>query len=385
MAVYQERAKERIKKAQRKFKPIAARAKKNAINEADTRLLVTALLGEALGWDPFSEITGEHLIRGQYCDFAIRQGAEMFAIIEVKAATVALSSKHLYQAVGYAASEGVDWVMLTNGADWQVYRVLFEKPVTQDLVFEVSLLDEETPPAKKAELFYLISKEAQRAGELDAYYEKKAALCGANIAQALLSQKVLDALRLEMRRLHGHNVSPQELATLLVQDVLRPEVQGNEMARLILKAAAQRRRNAGPRPTSGAFAEATDVREKASEVLRPVVDELYAYASHGVGSEVKVRPLKNCIAFRTSRNFCCLDVYHDHCFVVLELAPEAAEGCAFARDVSKVGHQGTGDLQLRIERPDQVEQARTLIRAAYEKSLSGVVVASESLKGKQRS
>ena len=169
MAVYQDKAKERIRKSLRKFKPIAAKAHHNAVNEADTRLLVSANLSEALGWDPFTELTGEHLIKGQYCDFAIRQGAGFFAIIEVKAATTTLSAKHLYQAASYAANEGVDWVVLTNGADWQLYRVIFEKPVSQDLVFEVSLLDEETPPAKKAELLYLLSSEAQRAGELEAY------------------------------------------------------------------------------------------------------------------------------------------------------------------------------------------------------------------------
>ena len=120
-------------------------------------MLVNAILAEALGWDPFTNLTGEHMIKGQYCDIEIKQESGLFAVIEVKAAAIALSPKHLYQAVGYAASEGVDWVVLTNGADWQVYRVVFAKPVNQDLVFEVSLLDEETPPAKKAELLYLLS------------------------------------------------------------------------------------------------------------------------------------------------------------------------------------------------------------------------------------
>ena len=63
MAVYQQKAKERIKKSLRKFKPIAAKATKNAVNEADTRVLVSAVLSEALGWDPFAELTGEHLIK----------------------------------------------------------------------------------------------------------------------------------------------------------------------------------------------------------------------------------------------------------------------------------------------------------------------------------
>jgi hypothetical protein len=188
--------------------------------------------------------------------------------------------------------------------------------VNQDLVFEVSLLDEETPPAKKAELLYLLSAEAQRSGELDAYYEKKAALCGTNIAKALLGQKLLNTLRLEMRRLHGHNVSPQELATMLVSEVFRPDVQGDETAQLILKAAAQKRKAANGAGKPRHLVQATFQPEyhlsKARGELRGVANELFAYVS--ALPDVTVKPMKSCIAFRTSRNFCCLDVYGKHSF-----------------------------------------------------------------------
>jgi predicted transport protein/predicted type IV restriction endonuclease len=372
MAVYQDKAKERIRKGLRKFKPIAAKQRSDAVNEADTRVLVSAILSEALGWDPFANLTGEHMIRGQYCDIEIRQTSGPFAIIEVKAAAIPLTPKHLYQAVGYAASEGIDWVVLTNGADWQVYRVVFAKPVNQDLVFEISLLDEETPPTKKAELLYLLSPEAQRGGELDAYYEKKAALCGPNIAKALLAQKMLNALRLEMRRLYGHNVSPQELATMLVSEVFRPDVQGDETAQLILKAAAQKRKAAGSALKSGHQPQTTprpeDHLSRADGELRAVADELFAYLA-ALGSDVSVKPMKSCIAFRTKRNFCCLDIYGKHFFLALDLDPALADGCGFARDVSAVGHQGTGDLQLRVDGAEQIAKAKELALLAYQTSL----------------
>ena len=35
------------------------------------------------------------------------------------------------------------------------------------------------------------------------------------------------------------------------------------------------------------------------------------------------------IAFRTARNFCCLDVYGNHFFVTLELRPQASHGMRF--------------------------------------------------------
>ncbi|MGO8683098.1 MAG: DUF5655 domain-containing protein [Thermoleophilia bacterium] len=372
MAVYQDKAKERIKRSLRKFKPIAAKARSNTVNEADTRLLVSAILNETLGWDPFTDLTSEHLIKGQYCDFAIKQQTGLFAIVEVKAVAIQLSPKHLYQAVSYAANEGVDWVVLTNGADWQVYRVVFAKPVNQDLVFEISLLDEEMSPTKKAELLYLLSSEAQRTNELDAYYEKKAALCGTNIAKALLDQKVLNALRLEMRRRHGHNVSPQELATMLVSEVFRPDVQGDETAQLILKAAAQKRTVVShaerPNNRSHVLPKPEDHLATADGELRAIADELFAYLA-ALGGDVAVKPLSTYIAFHTRHNFCSLAVYPKHLFLDLNLDPAVADGCQFARDVTNIGHQGTGDLQLRIDKAEQIEKAKQLALLAYETSL----------------
>jgi predicted transport protein len=38
------------------------------------------------------------------------------------------------------------------------------------------------------------------------------------------------------------------------------------------------------------------------------------------------------------------------------------------RDVRQIGHFGTGDLEVRVERADQVARAKELAKLAYEKS-----------------
>ena len=188
---------------------------------------------------------------------------------------------------------------------------------------------------------------------------------------ALLGQKPLTALRQEMRRLHGHNVSPQELATLLVSEVLRPDLTGGETAQMVLRAAAQAQHAAHPARAASKSEPPSEKTHlaKASPQLRPLAQELYNYAA-AVGPEVVVKSMRSCIAFRTTGNFCCLDVYRNHFFVVLNLDPAQAKDCAFARDVRGVGHQGTGDLQLRIEKPEQLEKAKELALLSYQRSLS---------------
>ncbi len=236
MAVYQDKAKERIQKGLRKFSGIVVKTAQQKANESDTRVVVHAILSELLGWDHFEDITGEHRIRGAYADFTIKRDRGLFAIIEVKAASLDLNEKHLYQAVSYAANEGVEWVVLTNADQWRCYRVLFNKPVDKDLVFSVRVSDGEMKPKAKAELLYLLSAEAQRKNELAEYYERQAAMSGSNLAAALLSDRVVAALRAEVRVRTGHRPSREDLAVALIERVVCPEAQASDVAQLVKRA-----------------------------------------------------------------------------------------------------------------------------------------------------
>jgi predicted type IV restriction endonuclease len=253
VAVYQDKAKERIRKGLPKYRKLVDKARSLNMNEADTRRIVTGVLEELLGWHAFEDISGEYRIRGNYVDFVISHEGRLVAVIEVKAVGLKLTDQHLYQAVTYAANEGVDWVILTNGGEWRLYRVIFGKPVEKDLVFCVSLADDSTTPKEKADLLYLLSHEADKKNELAAFYQKKVALCGANVAKAILAEDVLRRLRAEVRAKTGHLVPLDELAQILVQDVFRPDVQNAEMARL-LKKVSSLSRSTGRKTSSEAAA-----------------------------------------------------------------------------------------------------------------------------------
>ena len=84
-----------------------------------------------------------------------------------------------------------------------------------------------------------------------------------------------------------------------------------------------------------------------------------------LGEDVTESPVKNYIAYRTTRNFCCLEMHQKHIFLYLTLDPEAGEDYPFCRDVSNIGHYGTGNLEVRVERVDQVPDAKHLIELAY--------------------
>jgi predicted transport protein len=58
-----------------------------------------------------------------------------------------------------------------------------------------------------------------------------------------------------------------------------------------------------------------------------------------------------------------------HVFLTLKLDPTTvALELGFTRDVSKIGHWGTGDLELTLRATADFEKARPLIERAYQEN-----------------
>jgi len=129
----------RLREGLKKFQPILTNAKARDLNESDTSVIVTDLLHDMFGYDKYSEITREHAIRGTFCDLAIKLDNGLALLIEVKAIGLELKDSHVKQAVDYAANQGCEWVILTNGSIWRTYKVMFQKPIEQELVVEFDI------------------------------------------------------------------------------------------------------------------------------------------------------------------------------------------------------------------------------------------------------
>ena len=112
----------RIAAGLKKFQPILMSARSRDVNESDTVVIVTDLLQEVFGYDKYTEITSEYMIRSTYVDLAIKLEGELKLLIEVKAIGLELKDSFVKQAVDYAANQGVEWVVLTNGSSGVLTR-----------------------------------------------------------------------------------------------------------------------------------------------------------------------------------------------------------------------------------------------------------------------
>lgn len=86
----------------------------------------------------------------------------------------------------------------------------------------------------------------------------------------------------------------------------------------------------------------------------------------GLGEDVQEKPLKLYTAFRRLKNFACVIVSPSRMLITLKLDPTTVtleEG--FSRDVSQIGHWGTGDTELCLRSLADLERAKPLLDRSY--------------------
>lgn len=260
----------RIASTLKTFQPVLESAKNRDVNESDTVIIVTDLLSEMFGYDKYSELTSEVAIRGTYCDLAIKVDGEVQFLIEVKAIGSELKDNHTRQAVDYAATEGVDWVVLTNAATWKVYKVSFGKPIEPELVVEFDLLTLDSKSDDHIGSLFLLSKEGFNKDALCDYDAQRAALSRYCIGALLLSEPVLNLMRKQLRLLSPDvRITMEQVRGVLLAEVLKREVlEGDRAAeahRHVAKVLAKVARAKAP-----VLCEATPDAQPTSNVPEPV-------------------------------------------------------------------------------------------------------------------
>jgi hypothetical protein len=215
---------ERLSSGLKRFAPILASARSRDVNESDTSMIVTDMLADVYGYDKYSEVTRELAIRGTYCDLATRIDGKFQMLIEVKAIGLELKETHARQAVDYGALHGVEWVALTNGQMWKVFRVIFAKPIDWELVLDIDLLALNPKNESNLEALYLLTRESMLKSGLYAYHDHQQATSKFYLAAVVLSDPVLETVRRELRRVSDAKVELDELREALKLEVLKREV-----------------------------------------------------------------------------------------------------------------------------------------------------------------
>lgn len=213
-----------------KFQKVLALAKDRDVNESDTVEILTDILEAVFGYDKYLELTSEYCIRGRYCDIAVKIDDKVQYLMEAKAVGIDLKENHIRQAVDYAANHGVQWVILTNGIEWRLYRLRFERPIDYDLVHSFEFLSLNPKKEQDQEQLFLLSREGLDKDAREEFYEKVQIVNRFVIGRLMLAEPVLKLIRRELRKAsEGVKVDLQEVEQIIRSEVLRRNlVEGDE-------------------------------------------------------------------------------------------------------------------------------------------------------------
>lgn len=191
------------------------------LDESGTRILINYFLTEVLGYESIEEVKTEYMIKGTYADYVIQTNKARHFLVEVKALSFTLTDKHLRQAIEYGANEGIDWALLTNGRNFEFYRIIFGKPISNKKVLSFDL-------SKPEDLKHCIDciefmhKDSVAKKSLSTLWNKHSALDAVTLAGLLYNNSVVSFLKRELKNKYKTKFEDGEVQDALGKLISQP-------------------------------------------------------------------------------------------------------------------------------------------------------------------
>jgi len=245
MANIPSKVSERLTAMIKRYQPILINAKNQDKNEADTVTIISQMLSDVFGYDQFSEITKEFAIKNTYCDLAIKIDGDVKFLIEAKAIGIKLNDSHIAQATTYGAKVGIQWVVLTNGMNWIIYKMNYGSKIAHKQISAFDFTNLKPKSTADHEQLFILCKEGLKKDAIEEFHAYKKIVNPFFIGSIIMGEAILESIKKELRRSSpGLKIDDKEIETILKNDVLKREIVDSEYAvdaqeqyKLILKKA----------------------------------------------------------------------------------------------------------------------------------------------------
>ncbi|UXR35486.1 endonuclease NucS [Staphylococcus simulans] len=108
--------------------------------------------------------------------------------------------------------------------------------------------------------------------------------------------------------------------------------------------------------------------ELASDELTQLYDDLYNYVM-SLGDDVQFKAQKFYGAFKRIKNFVCVEMLPKKGIILMYVRIDTTDIAwepGFSKDMTHIGHYGTGNVALTLRNKKDLEKAKTFIEASYE-------------------
>lgn len=202
------------------------------ISEADTVTVIKDMLSDIFGYDKYADLTSEQQIWGTFCDLAVKIDDKIHYLAEIKSAGTSLNDNHVKQAVNNGAQEGIEWIILSNGILWKVYRIKFGQPIDWEEIYSFDLGTMSSRSLDDLNKLFMLCRESIGSNSLDDFHKQAQIVNRHVVANLLLGEAVTNVLRKEFRRLFdGMKVTDEELTTILAHEVIKRDALEDDSAK----------------------------------------------------------------------------------------------------------------------------------------------------------
>jgi predicted type IV restriction endonuclease/predicted transport protein len=341
------------------------------MKEYPTRTIFIDPLLQALNWDirDPDEVELEYpTVDGKSVDYAMKINRKVVLLVEAKQLEDPLDDvKSITQVVGYAANDGIEWCVLTNGIRYKVYRASERASAPEKLLFEVSIEPRESEGLSIDQIAAQLNRLAK-----DSLAEGVLDRLGTEIFTTGKVRKALDCLftetpsnfiRLVRKAISDDSVTPSQIQQALgrIWHASAPAPSGVKP-----KATRAERQQ---RWKESEYTEADHTTGKPTEVveLYRALDRLCQDLAPGrITRAYKAKYITWAVH---KWIFCCAHLQQGGLRVWVKTDPKALDPSQhFARDVSRVGHWGTGDVELALNSLERLQETAVFLRQSFEKA-----------------
>lgn len=204
-------------------------SKGKVATEEDARILINDILSDVLGFDKYNDLKTEFKDKNGRLDYVVKLSEGPNArkkdkhdfIIEAKSTAVELKEDHVNQTLSYCLSMSVDYFVLTNLKEWQLYRVINTKNKTgAELIWDVNLLNGSDIDTM-AEEMYVFSKYAYIENTWDQVSDLSKATDSGEIMAIICSDKFAKMICRQLREIHEVKISEDKIIDILSKEIFK--------------------------------------------------------------------------------------------------------------------------------------------------------------------
>ena len=121
--------------------------------------------------------------------------------------------------------------MLTNGVDWEIYKIRFEKPINYDLVCSFNFAELNSKKQEDQDKVFLLCREGIEKAAIEEFHDHVQSVNRFMVGAIVQSDPVISVIRRELRRIaDGVKVTEEEIQTILYAEGLKRDIVQGEHA-----------------------------------------------------------------------------------------------------------------------------------------------------------